>query len=44
MIELDPYQAYVFYYGKMTLFEETSTEVGYDENGNELPFQSIGGE
>lgn len=38
MIELDTYQAYTFYYGTMALFEETSTEVGYDENGKELPF------
>ena len=38
MIELDPYWSYRLNVGKLALYEETSTEIRYDEDGNELPF------
>jgi hypothetical protein len=36
-LDSDPFAMYNFYYD-FALFEETSTEVSYDENGVELPF------
>jgi hypothetical protein len=36
-LDSDPFAMYAFYY-TFALFEETSTEVSYDENGVELPF------
>jgi hypothetical protein len=38
VIELSFYEAYTLYYGGFALYEPTATEVGYDENGIELPF------
>lgn len=38
MLELDAYWDYRFTCGEFALYEQTSTEVGYDEDGNELPF------
>jgi|DEB0MinimDraft_3_1074331.scaffolds.fasta_scaffold183579_2 hypothetical protein len=36
-LDSDPFAMYAFYY-TFALFEPTSTEIGYDEDGNELPF------
>ena len=37
-LDTDEYWSYKFYYD-FALYEETSVEVSYDENGIELPFQ-----
>jgi len=36
-LDTDEYWSYKFYYD-FALYEETSVEVSYDENGVELPF------
>ena len=36
-LDSDPYWQYKFYYD-FALYEETSAEVSYDEDGVELPF------
>lgn len=37
-LDSDDYAMYKFYYDEFAIYQETSTEVGYDENGVELPF------
>ena len=36
-LDTDAYWSYKFYYD-FALYEPTSPEIGYDEDGNELPF------
>ena len=37
-LDENPYAMYEFYYDEFAIYQETSTEVGYDEAGVELPF------
>lgn len=37
-LDSNPYAMYKLYYDEFAIYQETSTEVSYDENGIELPF------